>query len=521
MKSTALVTILFWVGACSSETNITGPSQDSAQVLEDAGSSPTRPLPEDAHVPQDITPPQYNDTPDVLEATTEDVPHDENSPVLDIGSPDVQDGISPVMDVSVPDGDDTEDTYNPYISPYSQASDLCPDMPLRGNIRTHEPEFDKWGPEMPAYWAPESVWETEDGKVRVRAAWVHGAYCWDSRSDLLPAGWMTIEVDPTAPSLSVVGFSADKPDMGTTGKLDPNVYTDGMAIPWFYLSGKNPSPYCTAPTTPPLFEMKVGDAIVHVHGGCIELMEPDAHVIQGITITKDDGTTTALDIPLSVCLTTAEEVAASGCVGGDDDQPEHPEVIPDEITFIYFELGPDTVYIIDPYEDENVMVANCCSAWPNMKIEGVLTPNIAIHVRGLMLGGMRQKWQSFRLELPVKPVGQASHWSAQTLNAKGVWDYYGFYYHDGFQSAGKTMASHDFYTTNPVYTVNSSLTKYDNPWISLTLTQSDETWTEGTFEGEVAPALSWEEWPRTQVGPSVPLKNGKFRLKTLKFKPIP
>jgi hypothetical protein len=239
----------------------------------------------------------------------------------------------------------------------------------------------------------------------------------------------------------------------------------------------------------------------------------------GMTITKG-GQTSVVDIPISVCGASAEEIVASGCVCGGDEIPiVHPDQIPEGVDFIYFELDKKVVSMVADASAGQYIPASCCYA-SGIKIGGVKVPNAALGVSLAVRLPMRNRWRRLLLAVPVEPVGESSFWTSATLASQEVGQSHGFFFHDGFAPPNTTMESYDFYTTEPHYSINSSLGKHETLWLNVRLTHLDETSMEGEFEGLVAPTVNWEESATTQVGPAVPLENGRFRVTVVKLIPF-
>lgn len=406
-----------------------------------------------------------------------------------------------------------------FFPPFSQASS-CPELPRRCSRRgDHTPTFDYHGPTVPGRWAPESAWVTDQGKVMVRSAWVHATFCLDSRADLLPTGWITVELDPSTLSASVVSFVADDPRLHPAGaQIDS--YDDGTAVGWYYRGlAKQVAPTPgDVPGEPAWFhEVKVGDIEVHTHSRSVELVEPDVALTGGITVTQG-GVVTPIDVSLSVCQTTADQLLRSGCVCGDEATPDMlPGEIPEGVDFITFELDGKVVSIVA--EGATSLVGSCCYGVP-FKKGSVKVPTLHISLSAWPLDPKGPRWRTFELNLPVNPVKEPSFRTTKTLGylPGSTAD---FLFHDGTEPPGATMASFDFYTSGPLYAFNPYLGKHETLWFNVRLTHLDETLIEGEFEGLVAPCLYWDDRATLQVAPAVPLENGRFRLTNANYVPFP
>lgn len=429
------------------------------------------------------------------------------------GDAQLPDGASPDAASEVPDAGAGPVGFFP---PFSRAS-ACPELPRRcGRLGPHAPVFDFQGPMVPGRWVPESVRVTDQGTVVVRSAWIHAMYCLDSRADVLPTGWISVEVDPATLSASVVDFVADEPDYRNAGApIQPT--DDGTATGWFYrtLTEKLVTTPGDDPGEPAwIHEAKVGGVEVHTHYRSVELAHPEAALTGGITVTKG-GVVTVLEVSLSVCQTTDVQLRRSSCVCGDDAAPEVlPDEIPEGADFVTFELDGEVVSIVA--DGAASLEGSCCSA-DYFESRGWL-PTLHISLSAWPPNLEGSNWRTLELAFPVAPVKEPSFWTAETAGAAGK---LGFLFHDGTEPQGATMAAYDFYTSSPLYAFNQSLGGHQALWFNVRLTHLDGSRIEGEFEGLVAPALYWEELATVQVAPAVPLTNGRFRVTNTKYAPVP
>ena len=225
-----------------------------------------------------------------------------------------------------------------------------------------------------------------------------------------------------------------------------------------------------------------------------------------------------MDVSLSVCQTTADQLLRSGCVCGDEATPEMlPGEIPEGVDFVTFELDGKVVSIVA--DGATRLVGSCCYGVV-FKKAGAKVPTLHISLSAWPLDPNGPKWRTFGLTLPVDPVKEPSFWTTKTLWSLGE-SSVDFLFHDGTEPPGATMASYDFYTSGPLYAFSPSLGKHETLWFTVRLTHLDEALIEGEFEGLVAPCLYWDDQATLQVAPAVPLENGRFRLTNANFVPFP